>query len=413
MARRDVSAADGREGAAGEAIDTARSVFPVGVLGPTPPGDRPSELLPWLAEPLRRLLAPGQPAHHAWLVQGPAGIGQFEFAVAVAQSALCETPAASRPDGGLACGRCPGCRLVQAQTHPDLLVLLPEVLREPLRHDGGSGTEGGEGDGGEGGSTSKRRAPSRELKVDDLRRAVGFAQTTAARGGAKVVVVHPAERMNAIAANALLKTLEEPPPQVRFVLSTGDAARLMPTIRSRCRAVVLDLPPANQALPWLEQQGVAHPDVLLAAAGGQPLRVLELLADGIDAEAWRRFPARVLQGDSAALQGWPLPRLIDALLRLCLDTQRQRLGQAPRHFPFLAARAAGAGSVDKGGSPSLQALNDWGTSLLQAARHAEHPVHLPLAIDALVAEGRLALQPPGANLAANPATNPATDRRRP
>lgn len=357
-----------------ERTPVVRSAFAVGVLGEGGRG-----LLPWLAAPLAELRANPRSAH-AVLIDGPAGVGQFELAIAAAQGALCEAPA-SPP--GLACGRCVGCRLVQAQTHPDLLVLLPEALREPL---GWSGS-GGEGDAESASGTgtgSARRKPSRELRVDDLRSAIAFAQTTSTRGGRKVVVIHPAERMNGVSANALLKTLEEPPPAVQLLLSTGDAARLLPTLRSRCQSLRLGLPPADLAAGWLEAAGAgAGAAVLLQAAGGQPQEALALLADGIDAEAWSGLPERLRQGDAASLQGWPLPRLLQALLSLCHDLQRVGLGAAPRHFPVdsLSCR------------PSLPALNAWSRRLIEASRHADHPFHLPLAVEALVAQARAVLAP--------------------
>ena len=142
---------------------------------------------PWLAEPLRQALATRR--GHALLVHGPRGVGQFELSVALAQAWLCETesvPLASRP-----CSVCASCRLVRARSHPDLLVLLPEALREAV----GWGGAAGEGEeGGESGKSTKK--PSKEIRVEAVRAAIGFATTTSARGRGKVLVVHPAERMN-------------------------------------------------------------------------------------------------------------------------------------------------------------------------------------------------------------------------
>ena len=184
--------------------------------------------LPWLAGPLRELSSTAR--GHALLLHGPRGVGQFELALVLAQAWLCEDGA--RVDRSRPCGRCAGCRLMLARSHPDLLVLLPETLREPL---------GWTLDGDDAASTGDmKRKPSREIKVDAVRAAVAFAQRTASRGGAKVVLVHPAEAMNAIAANTLLKTLEEPPPTLRFVLCSAtpdelrrDRAQPMPAVAAR------------------------------------------------------------------------------------------------------------------------------------------------------------------------------------
>ena len=101
-------------------------------------------------------------------------------------------------------------------------------------------TETGAGEAKAGG----KKQPSKEIKVEAVRGAVAFAQTTPAREAGKVVVLHPAERMNGIAANALLKTLEEPAGSARFILSCSAPEALLPTIRSRCQAFALTGDPA-------------------------------------------------------------------------------------------------------------------------------------------------------------------------
>lgn len=327
--------------------------------------------LPWLAPALARALA--QPGH-AVLLHGPQGVGQWELALTLAQAWLCETEAsaARRP-----CGRCAACRLVQARSHPDLLVLLPEALQEPLGW--ASEGEGGESTG------SKTKQPSKEIKVDAVRAAVAFAQTTSSRGRGKALVVHPAERMNAIAANALLKTLEEPPGAARFVLSSAAPQALLPTIRSRCQALPLALPPRDEAAAWLAGQGIARPEVLLAAAGGQPLDALEWHAIGVDAKAWADLPRRVAAGDATAFSGWPLPRVIEALQKLCHDAASVAAGASPRYFEAMPAVPPAM----------LPALMEWSGALSLAARHAEHPLNAGLAIEAWTVQGRHALAPAG------------------
>jgi DNA polymerase-3 subunit delta' len=323
--------------------------------------------LPWLAGWLddgRRRAA------HALLVHGPQGIGQWELALTLAQAWLCEAAADPRP-----CGRCASCRLVSARSHPDLQVLLPEALQESL------GWSDAEGEGAPE-RAGKTRQPSKEIKVDAVRTAVSFAQTTSARGRAKVLVIHPAERMNGIAANALLKTLEEPPGAARFVLSCAAPEALLPTIRSRCQAIALRLPDSALAAAWLAERGVARPEVMLAAAGGQPLEALAWSAQGIDAAAWQRLPERVGLGDASGLTGWPMPQAVDALQKLCHDALCRAVGAPGRYFPDDAVPVR-AGRVD--------ALLAWSRELSRAARHAEHPWNAGLMLEALVAQGHKAL----------------------
>jgi DNA polymerase-3 subunit delta' len=326
--------------------------------------------LPWLAEPLRRALATQR--GHAVLIHGPQGVGQFDLALSLAQAWLCEAALAVRP-----CGHCASCRLLRAHSHPDLLVLLPEALREPLGWD----------DAALEGSVDKagKAKPSKEIKVEAARMAVAFAQSTSARGRGKVVVLHPAERLNAISANTLLKTLEEPPGDARFVLCSAARDALLPTIRSRCQDVSLPLPPATVASAWLAERGVLQPEIMLRAAGGQPLEALEWAGQGLDAALWLRVPGLVARGEGAALATWPLPRLLDALQKLCHDVACEAAGAAPRYFP--------QASLPKGAS--LARLGEWNRELQRLVRHAEHPWNIGLAAEALLQQGQHALAAAG------------------
>lgn len=330
--------------------------------------------LPWLGKPLQDALRTQR--GHALLVHGAQGTGQFELSLCLAQAWLCEGEGAVEKP----CGTCASCHLVQAHSHPDLLVLVPEALRESLGWGGGD-----EGDD----EKSSKAKPSKEIKVEAVRAAVSFAQSTSARGKGKVVVIHPAERMNAISANTLLKTLEEPPGVARFVLSCGAPDALLPTIRSRCQAVALGLPPADVASAWLAQHKVAQPEVMLAAAGGQPLEALAWVQEGIDAVSWTRFPKQVAGGEAAPVAGWPLPLLVEALQKLCHDAMCVANGAPPRYFP-VAALPTGA---------ALPALVAWSKALRDAQRHAEHPWNMPVMTESLVLQAAQALKSP---LAAKP-----------
>lgn len=334
----------------------------------------PSLDLPWLAEPLNQALAHAR--SHALLVQGPAGVGQFDLALLLAQAWLCEDP---QPDTRWACGHCGACKLFHSRTHPDFQILLPDALREPL---------GWAAEEGEGASTKESKSkPSREIKIDAVRAMLSFAQTTPARGRAKVVVVYPAEALNTVAANALLKTLEEPAGQLRFALASMAPEALLPTIRSRCQPVPLALPAQDLALAWLAAQGIEQPEVLLAAAGGRPQEALLWAQEGLKAASWLQLPGRLARGEVSAISDWPVPRAIDAMQRLCHDLLCLAHGAAPRFFP--------AASLPR----SVQAapLHQWSRVLQQAARHAEHPLNAGLLLESLLLQGQPALQQVRAN----------------
>jgi DNA polymerase-3 subunit delta' len=331
-------------------------------------------VLPWLAAPLARALE--TQTAHALLLHAPGGVGQFELGLLLAQGWLCESTTV--PPGRRPCGVCASCRLVAAHSHPDMLVLLPEALREGL----GWAVE--ESDDG-GAEKAGKKKPSKDIRVEEVRGAVALALTTASRGRGKAIVLHPAERMNPIAANAFLKTLEEPAGDARFLLCTSAPDALLPTIRSRCQAIALALPPAEVAAAWLRAQGVAEPEVLLAGCGGQPQEVLVLARLGVDAAAWRALPGLVAAGDASALRGWPLPLAVETLQKLCHDAASAAAGAAPRYFV--------AGTLPRGPG-GLDGLLRWAAELRRVAEFAEHPWNAELVVESLVGQGREALQTP-------------------
>ncbi len=318
-------------------------------------------LAPWIDRQLRLLL--GQRGH-ARLLQGPSGLGQYDLALALARSWLCDTPDAD----GVACGRCASCHAVDVRTHADLRVLMPEVQMQALDWPLPQRAQAEIDD--------KKRKPSREIRVDAMREAVEFAQRTDARGRGKVVLVYPAEQMNGITANALLKTLEEPNGDVRFVLASEAAHQLLPTIRSRCQAHAMQWPSDDEMCVWLEGQGIAAADVapLLRAAGGRPDDALGYARAGRDPRRWALLPRAVAQGDTTVFADWRPAEVVSALQKLCHDLSAVRAGAAPRYFA----------PEDLPAAPSWQALARWSKVLAAEARTAEHPFQAGLMLEALV-----------------------------
>jgi len=230
----------------------------------------------------------------------------------------------------------------------------------------------------------KKRKPSKEIRAEAMRDAIEFAQRTSGRGRGKAVLVYPAERMNQVAANALLKTLEEPPGDLRFVLATDAAHLLLPTIRSRCLTHTMTWPGEAEALPWLAAAGVPSDTAaaLLRAAGGRPAEALALAAAKDGARQWAQLPRALAAGNVSALEGLPLPEAVARLQKLCHDLMAVQAGAAPRFFAAadLPQRPLAAG-----------ALARWWAQLTQAARTAEHPLNPGLATEALVSLARQAL----------------------
>ena len=322
---------------------------------------------PWIEVQARQLLAQ---RGHAWLLHGPSGLGQYALALALVRAWLCEYPV-----DALACGVCGSCHAIAVHTHADVCVLMPETtlitLGWPLSEKAQSEID------------DKKRKASKEIRVDAMREAVEFSQRTSARGRGKAVLVYPAEQMNTITANALLKTLEEPPGDVKFVLATESAHQLLPTIRSRCLGHSMLWPSAPASQTWLQAQGpdVAQAQRLLMAMGGRPDDALAFAESGRDINAWSLLPKAVAKGDVGYFKDWTLPQTIDALHKLCHDLMACETGAAPRFFS----------SADLSAGARLSALSDWSRALSRAMRTMDHPFNSGLMLEALVGQAQSAL----------------------
>ncbi len=331
--------------------------------------------LPWIEAPLVQALA-GDRGHALLLVAAP-GAGSLALAMSLAQSRLCESPR----ERGLACGRCSSCRLVQAQGHPDLFVLLPEQERREtgwlISDDKPEGEDG-------------KRKPSRQIRINDVRVLLDWVTKTSSRGRGKTVVLHPAEALNHHAASALLKTVEEPPAGTRLVLTCSDALHVMPTVRSRCQQLAMPAPDKRACAAWLSGQGVVEPELLLAACDGRPLDVLAWQQRGIDAERWQALPGHLAAGRPGVLAGAGVDFAVEMLLKVCHDALAAAVSAPGRYFPASPGpRGQQAAPAEQGAS--IKALCRWQRELLELSRAAEHPWHEALAIDALVSGAQRAL----------------------
>lgn len=335
--------------------------------------DKPTaaSLAPWLQQQLQSLLAQ---RGHALLLSGPSGLGQYELALALARTWLCEQPTEQG-----ACGHCGSCHAIDVRTHADLCVLMPETLSLEL---GWPLDESAQKE-----IDDKKRKASKLIRVEAAREAVGFTQFTRSRGRTKVVLVFPAERMNTEAANTLLKTLEEPVGEVRFVLATEAAHQLLPTIRSRCQGHAMLWPAPDDALNWLQEQvsNQSKPgtpaatreqaEMWLQAAGGRPADALDWARGGLNAQVWTQLPQSLARGDWSPLADWPAARQLAVLQKLCHDLMATAAGAAPRFFP--------ANTLPK--APRWVVLSTWSRELMTAARTVEHPFHAGLMQEAWAA----------------------------
>ncbi|WP_051361843.1 hypothetical protein [Solimonas soli] len=285
---------------------------------------------------------------HALLMIGGAGIGKRWFARALIAFALCEQRS------GYACGQCRSCVQLGAGTHPNASVVGVDG------HLGLAPTADGHAEQGlvhwEPDEDRKRR----DITIDAARSLIGTLGLASHYGSDRYALIEPADLLNASSANALLKTIEEPPAGTHLVLVTERPQALLPTLRSRCQRLRFAAPDEAAARAWMAEQGVRDDDALRLALGA-PLRALELArGDGIAlrrqwADLWsavgsgRKDPltaAAAIDKDSVgehlqwaqqwlteqlrAQLGAPLPRResIAQMMQDVFDAQRRAAGNA-------------------------------------------------------------------------------------
>lgn len=271
---------------------------------------------PWNQPVLDSLKAMRERLPHALLLHGPRGVGKLALAERMAQLLLCEhSDRAARP-----CGQCDACRWYLAGNHPDFRRVEPEAI---AKVPSAAEEEGEEGAAAEA-PARRTKQPSLFIRIEQIRELANFLNLGSHRGALRIALVHPAEELYPNAANALLKSLEEPPPGAVFILVSHRPARLLPTIRSRCVALPVPIPPQEQSIGWLKAQGAGNPDRWLAYAGGAPVQAL---AYAEEAAAWDRLlksPAPVEDRES-------LERLAEVVQKIAYDRAFSAFGIAPKY----------------------------------------------------------------------------------
>lgn len=300
--------------------------------------------LPWQRERWQRVSAAADAGRlaHALLLAGPRGVGKSHFAHGLAGYLLCESAEKT-------CGECRSCVQLAAGVHPNLLRLAPAEDK-------------------------------RDIATDDIRALFERLNLTSHYRQSKIVLIEPADALNASGVNALLKTIEEPPSLTHVLLVSERWRSLAPTLRSRCQLLRFAPPPAPQALAWLKAQHPAAPEAAL-----RPLLRAPLLAGArLDAEAaagreeWGRALLELLEGRVTPL------RLTQGLKREQAQAAlEQWLAQAASALAstLVPGRAAGA-PLPRGARPDvLQRLLD---DLVEGLRALERNASPALLVESIM-----------------------------
>jgi DNA polymerase III subunit delta' len=353
--------------------------------------------LNWLSPDLKYFLDTEKPLPHALLITGPAGVGKSAFSMRLAEGLLCETPKSQRQNG-LACGKCQACHWLSQGSHPDLRRVMPAAFDpsyDPsfVAPTGSIDVDTGDEAAEKGAEKESDKKKSSEITVDQIRGMTKFLSITGHRTSLRMVIVDPAMAMNNIAANAFLKTLEEPLGNTLIVMLATRASQISATLRSRCVVHPLTLPTAEDAMEFIrenanfgESKNVSSLDEdeitrSLQMAGGMPLRALSIVRGQESAgyrlalDVVRSLPDTGWLQASEQMAQLSTPLWMGILQYWVADLARVIHGAAPVRFGTHAAILADLARAPRLRSAEVMKFIQW---LDQNRRWANHPLNAKL-----------------------------------
>ncbi len=254
------------------------------------------------------------------MITGDPGIGKSDLAYELAAALLCERGAGLTA----ACGQCPACHWFAQNNHPDFRFLTP--IQDEAKG---------------------KSEPAFEIKIAQIREIAEFVATGAHRAGKRIVLLDPADALNTISANALLKTLEEPTTDLHFLLVSSHDQRLPATLRSRCLRYAMTSPARALKVQWLASQSALPAkqplpakqlEAALSAAGGSPRAALAMLDParraGFDAALVliAGLPEADLLQTADRMASIDARLWLELLRRWTVDIARVLAGSAPQTF---------------------------------------------------------------------------------
>lgn len=329
-------------------------------------------LYPWQHNAWQQLwgetTASAQQLPHAWLIHGAEGIGKLAFALYLTRALLCQQTDTAHA----ACGHCSNCHWLDLGQHPDFRLLAP-VLGNAIELDDNPDL-----------ASQMASLPQRKghIQVDQIRPLGQLTHLSAHAGGRRVVLLYTAEALNPSAANALLKTLEEPPEGVYFILLSHHLARVLPTIRSRCRLLSLPAPSHQQALDWLNGRKISHSERWLRFLHGAPLQLAgedwaTLFNQLEDIVQHLSAPKQLNIMDSALRwEKYPLAFWLSVLQKWLLDIAQMQTVGSVRYFVEYETNLQVLASQAQ--SRVLWTVMD---ELIEAARWIQHPLSTRLLLE--------------------------------
>lgn len=323
-------------------------------------------IYPWQNALWRNLNQNRPKLHHAFLMYGRAGVGKYDFALNFSQSLLCS----NKNEDGHACQQCSSCHWFKDESHPDFRLIAPEQSDSA----------------DEDAVITKKTKKKTQISVAQIRELSDFLSLSSHQSnGVRIVLIQPAEALNLASGNALLKMLEEPAPDVVFILIAHQLQRLLPTIISRCQKIRMPIPDQTQALDWLYAKNVSNAAQQLAYMDGSPVKVFNEQADF---EYLRQIWAQLALGQRMEPQ-LAAPMLISgsvevgimAIQKWVYDIMAIKLSHHVRyHLQHLSVLQALAEKVN------LIKLFDFQKKTNELRKLAAHPLNHELQMESLLLE---------------------------
>ncbi|MBX3708856.1 MAG: DNA polymerase III subunit delta' [Gammaproteobacteria bacterium] len=267
-------------------------------------------IFPWQKEQWQQLLRYKQENRlpHALLFAGAAGIGKAYFAENFIRAQLCQSGVFTQVTGVPAdkC-ECHACRLILGKAHPNVLWVEPEKEESTI-------------------------------KIDQIRHVADFVNQTSLQGECRIVLINPANHMNTNAANALLKTLEEPSAGAIIILISDQISHLLATIRSRCQRILFSRPRKELALEWLQKQlpdSSMDLELVLNLTHGAPLTAMQFATNEVFSIRHRLLQTLCLLQQkhvdpikaAVTIQDFDLKQLLDFIIAWIMDLLWLKMGR--------------------------------------------------------------------------------------